>query len=160
MNRWFSAGRAASTWSVGAAMRNRRGAAAAEFALIIPVMATVLFGIVKFGVALNNNVALTDGVRASIRQFAIARSSTTPYSDAVARFNTSTPGLNQSTPQLTFSVNGTSCNSDTSCKTLLTAATTGQPATLLATYACDLTILGFNAAPGCTLSSQTTERVE
>ena len=55
----------------------RRGAAAAEFALVLPVLLTVFFGIVKFGIALNHNLALTDGVRAGSRQLAIARSSNT-----------------------------------------------------------------------------------
>ena len=58
-------------------VRSQRGAAAAESALVLPVLLTVFFGIVKFGIALHHNLALTDGVRAGSRQLAIARSSNT-----------------------------------------------------------------------------------
>jgi hypothetical protein len=46
--------------------------------------------------------------------------------------------------------------SGTSCPTLNAA----DPATLSATYPCDLTVLGINFAPGCRLSATATESVQ
>ena len=46
--------------------------------MVVPFLMTMFFGVVKFGIALNNNLALTDGVRASSRQLATSRS--TEYS--------------------------------------------------------------------------------
>ena len=137
----------------------RRGAAAAEFALVLPVLLTVFFGIVKFGIALNHNLALTDGVRAGSRQLAIARSSNTAWTDAKARFAAATPLLTPASVVLTLSVNGVACTSDSDCKTKLSTAA-GQPAAVTATYLCDLVIMGVDFAPACRLSSQTAERVE
>jgi hypothetical protein len=36
----------------------------------------------------------------------------------------------------------------------------GESANVSATYPCNLTIMGVNYSPSCTLSSQSTERVE
>jgi hypothetical protein len=46
--------------------------------------------------------------------------------------------------------------SGSSCPTLNAA----DPATLSATYPCDLTVLGINFAPGCRLSATATESVQ
>lgn len=138
---------------------DRRGAAAAEFAMVLPFLMTMFFGIVKFGIALNNNLALTDGVRAGSRELAIARSSTLPWTNTKARIASATPGLTQANIALTFTVNGTPCTNDATCIAALLPAA-GQPVTVTATYPCDVTIMGYDFAPTCTLSSQTTERVE
>ena len=141
--------------------RDRRGVAAAEFALVLPFLMTMFFGVVKFGVALNHNLALTDGVRAGSRQLAISRSTNTPYTDTTSRLRAATPGLNPAVTgaQITITVNGTPCSSDATCKTALSTAA-GQSATVSAVYTCDVVILGVDFAPSCQLSSQTTERVE
>ena len=140
-------------------VQDRRGAVAAEFAMILPVLMLLFFGILRFGVALNANLTLTDGVRAAARQFAISRASATVFTDTMARFRSSTPTLVPGNVTVALSVNGTSCSSDATCKQALATAA-GLPATMVAAYPCDLSFLGFDFAPGCTLSSQTTQRVE
>ncbi len=135
------------------------GSAAAEFALVVPILSLVLFAIVKFGLAYNQQLALTDGVRVSLRQLAVSRSTATAWTDTTNRFYGATPALNRSNVTLSVSVNGVDCSSDSACRTALSTAA-GQPATLVASYPCDLNIVGFDVAPGCTLSARTTERVE
>ena len=140
-------------------LRDRSAVAAAEFALILPVLMLIFFGILRFGIALNANLALTDGVRAGARQFAIGRASTTVFTDTMARFRAATGALDAGTVTVALSVNGARCSNDATCKQALATAA-GQPATMAAGYPCNLTVLGYDFAPGCTLSSQTTERVE
>ena len=141
------------------AASDRRGAIAAEFALISPLLLAMVFSVIKFGIAINHNLALNNGVRAAAREFAVSRSNATVYTDTVARFHASAPGLNRSAVVLTAAVNGVACASNGACQIALAAAA-GQPATLTASYACDLTVFAWNLIPGCTLVSQTAERVE
>ena len=54
--------------------KNQIGATAVEFALILPILVTILFGIFQFGIAFNNWIALTqaasEGARlASVGQY-------------------------------------------------------------------------------------------
>ena len=46
-----------------------------EFTLVFPVLAILLFGVIQFGIAFNNYLALTDAVRAGSRQASVARRS-------------------------------------------------------------------------------------
>jgi Flp pilus assembly protein TadG len=140
-------------------MRDRTGSSAVEFALVFPVLATILFAIIKFGLALNNYVELTNGVRAGARQFAVGRSSATVWTDTRNRIFVSAPNLTQGNVTITMNVVGAPCTTDAGCQTQL-AANPGNAATIIASYPCDLAIMGVNFAPGCTLRSQTTERIE
>ena len=45
-----------------------------EFTLLFPVLALLLFGVIQFGIAFNNYLALTDAVRAGSRQASSRRS--------------------------------------------------------------------------------------
>jgi Flp pilus assembly protein TadG len=139
--------------------RVENGAAAVEFAMLAPVLMMVLLGTVQFGLVLNNDVELINGARASVRQLAISRSSTTPYTNAKSAITSSAPDLTGSSITLTFTVNGTACASDSACITALSTAA-GTSASVSASYPCNLTIFGVNYASGCTLRSTTTEIVE
>ena len=44
-----------------------------EFALVLPLLALLLFGVIQFGIAFNNYITLTDAVRAGARKGAVAR---------------------------------------------------------------------------------------
>ena len=44
-------------------IKNQKGAAAVEFAIIIPVLVMILFGMFQFGIAYNNWIALTHAAR-------------------------------------------------------------------------------------------------
>ena len=138
-------------------LEDRRGVAALELGILLPVLLMVLVGIVQAGVLYNNFIELNNAVRVASRVFAASRGSATPLSSATSNANASAPNL--TSISWTFSVAGTSCGTDAACGSALTAAA-GGTAGVAATYPCDLTILGVNYAPGCTLSSQTAERIE
>jgi Flp pilus assembly protein TadG len=44
-----------------------------EFALVLPLLVVLLFGIIQFGVTFNNYITLTDAVRAGTRKGAVSR---------------------------------------------------------------------------------------
>jgi Flp pilus assembly protein TadG len=116
-----------------------------EFAVVLPLVLLLFLGIFKLGILFNNYIVLTDAVRTGARQLAISRLQASPCTSATSRVKTSASDLNQTL------INVTVCTS---------TLTLGQPATVEATYPCDLTILGINFFPSCTLRSSETERVE
>jgi Flp pilus assembly protein TadG len=140
--------------------QDRRGMAAVEFAMVLPILSFMVVGIVSFANALNNYIDLTEGVRVAAR--VIAQSSaypTVPYSTATTYFDEATANLNQSNLAITVSVNGTSCSSDSTCSSALSGAE-GDPVTVTGTYTLCVTVLGHNFLPSCTLSATTTQMVE
>ncbi|HWE48093.1 MAG TPA: TadE/TadG family type IV pilus assembly protein [Caulobacteraceae bacterium] len=139
--------------------RDDSGATAVEFALIVPFLLMLCVGTFQFGITINNYLELTDGVRAGGRQFAISRSSATPYSTSVAQVKSSAANLTAANVTVTTKINGTACASDATCSTALNAAA-GGTATTIATYPCNLTVMGVNFAPSCTLTSTTSDMIE
>jgi Flp pilus assembly protein TadG len=140
---------------------DRAGVAALEFALVAPILMMLAVGIAKFGLVMNNYLILTEAVADGARIFALERGDpdTDPYSDAVGQVQSTASNLTTASLTITLSVNGTACTTDATCNTALSTAQ-GQPATVKATYPCDLVVFGVNFAPSCTLSSSTTEMVE
>lgn len=138
-----------------------RGVAAVEFAMMAPVLFMILFGILEFGLALNQYLTLTNAVLAGARTFANSRTSSTPYSSTVTAMTTAAPSLTAATltPLITVKVNGNACTSDGACETAL-ASNAGNPSTVSATYPCSVNIPFFTWTGACTLSAQTTERIE
>lgn len=137
------------------------GNSAVEFALILPLLMTILFGIIKFGLVMGNYIQLIDGVRAGARGLAQARGSATPYTSTLSTLSAGAPGLTSANIGKTITVNGTACATDSDCKTAFGSATPGTTsATLTATYSCDLVVFTYNFAPGCQLSASTSELIE
>jgi len=141
------------------AASDRTGAAAVEFALILPALLMILMGILEFGLTLNNYLALIDGVRSGDRAFAISRSSPTPFTSTTTAVTNSAASLTAASITTTLKVNGTTCASDAACSAALAAAP-GGAAYVQATYPCNLTVMSVNFAPGCTLFSATTDLIE
>jgi Flp pilus assembly protein TadG len=109
---------------------------------------------VSFSIVFNNYVTLTDAVRVGARTLAVSRSVGSASTDACQLAQTSVQ-------QAAFNLNQSLLTVPTPTVTVsCTNLTAGSQATLKATYPCDLTIIGINTAPGCTLSSQTTVRIE
>ena len=50
-----------------------RGQTAVEFALILPVLLLVVFGIIDFGITFNNVIGMRQGVSASGREAAVGQ---------------------------------------------------------------------------------------
>ena len=59
-------------------IRDERGQTMAEFAIVLPVLVVLLFGVIQFGILFNNYVTLTDAVRAGARTAAVSRNDADP----------------------------------------------------------------------------------
>lgn len=116
-----------------------------EFALVAPLLFLILFGIIQFGIAFMNSVALTDAVRAGARKAAVSRSAADP------------------TLTTKNAVLGAATDLDTSQLSSRITVTSdwvsGDTVTVDATYPYQINLLGIVVASG-NLHSSTTERVE
>jgi Flp pilus assembly protein TadG len=144
-----------------AVLGDHSGAQAVEFALIAPLLLTLIMGIIQFSITLNNYIELTEAVRTGARNLAISRamSSTTPYTTTVSDIASSAGNLTPGSIAITISVNGTTCSDNGSCSSALSSAA-GQTASVSATYPCNLTVMGVNFLQNCSLQSQTSDLVE
>jgi Flp pilus assembly protein TadG len=156
--------------------RGESGAVAVEFALLAPILAGLLAGIVAFWLVLNQYVMLWNGAGAGAMQFAISGgASGTPASSAWTALTGAAPALtvgNSCTSGLcmTLTVNGTNCLTNPNSLTAAQAAdmtcanalqsNAGNPAYASATYPCSLALLQYNFWPNCQLSAQVTELVQ
>jgi Flp pilus assembly protein TadG len=68
-----------------AAFRSERGQSLTEFALVLPLLMIVLFGIIQFGIVFNNYISLTDAVRSGARKAATSRSLPDPPGATIAQ---------------------------------------------------------------------------
>jgi Flp pilus assembly protein TadG len=133
--------------------RSDSGQAIVEFALVLPVLLLLVFGIIKMGTVYLHYISLTEAVRDGARQLSVERGQPSPCTDATTSFHSSAgsslSGL--ADPAYSFS-NGTD-----ECSSGLVSNTSG---TLAGSYPCDLSLMGINFAPGCTLRASTTVRIE
>ena len=119
----------------------------AEFTLVLPVLAILLFGIIQFGIVFNNYLAVTDAARAGARQAAVARylPSGQRESKVKSKVYASAGGLDISKLKVTVSPSS--------------GWDPGSDVTVTATYPYSIHLLGKIVKSG-SLSSKTTERVE
>ena len=54
-------------------LRNEKGTSAVEFALVLPIFVSVIFGIFQFGIAFNNWIAITHAAREGVRLAAVGQ---------------------------------------------------------------------------------------
>jgi Flp pilus assembly pilin Flp len=125
-------------------IRDERGQTMVEFALVVPILCIVLFGILQFGALYNDYVTLTDATRVGARKAAVSRHEAFPQNVAEAAARDSAVGLDPA--KLEVFVNAAAWEH-------------GEPVTVEATYPYEIDLLGFSVASG-ELSSKTTERVE
>jgi Flp pilus assembly protein TadG len=117
-----------------------------EFALCLPLLVLLLFGVIQFGIVFNNYVTLTDAVRAGARKAAVSRNL----------------GVDGAIAATQLAVRDSASDLD---KTKLADATvTGtfqhaDPVTVCAQYPYDIGLIGVVVASG-NLKSCTKERVE
>ena len=52
-------------------IKNEKGASAVEFALILPILIMLVFGIFQFGIAYNNYITITHAAREGARRAAV-----------------------------------------------------------------------------------------
>ena len=120
-----------------------RGQSMTEFAIVLPILVVLLFGIVQFGILFNNYVTLTDAARAGARAAAVSRQASDPIGTADAAVRASASDLNQTS----LGVNVSS------------AWTPTAPVTVTATYPYSVSLLGWIVSSG-TLTTTSTEAVE
>ena len=132
------------------------GIAAAEFALVFPVLVLLFFATVKFGIVLNNYIQLENGAENGARQAAAERNAPAPLSTTVAAVQAGAASLTASNLTVSLLVNGTKCGSDAACNTALAQY---SEATVQVTYPCNLNI-PYLATRTCTLSSSSSEIVQ
>jgi Flp pilus assembly protein TadG len=114
-----------------------------EFALVLPILAFLLFAVIQFGIVFNNYITLTDATRAGARKAAVSRRAPNPQATCISAVRTSGASLRQSD---------------------LTAACTstwqpGADVQVTATYPYSISLLGLFSKSG-RFTSTTTERVE
>jgi Flp pilus assembly protein TadG len=125
-------------------IRNEQGQAMTEFALVLPVLALILFAVIQFGIVFNNYVTLTDATRAGARKAAVSRDDPNRDADVMAAVRSSASDLDGSK----LSVSPPSSTWDS-----------GSDVTVTASYPYSISLLGLVVKSG-RLSSTTTERVE
>jgi Flp pilus assembly protein TadG len=124
-------------------IKSERGQTMTEFAMVLPLLVVLLFGIIQFGIAFNNYVALTDAVRAASRKGAVSRESGNPTGDCSTAAYNAAGDLKQS-------------------KLKVTCSSTWQPGadvTVIGTYPYSIHLLGWVVKSG-DLKTQIKERVE
>ena len=124
-------------------IKEEKGQSMAEFAIVLPILAVFLFGVIQFGILFNNYVTLTDAARAGARAAAVARQDSDPAGEAASTVRSSAADLNQSNLNVSVSSDWQS----------------GDDVTVTATYPYSISLLGWVVSSG-SLSTKTTERVE
>jgi Flp pilus assembly protein TadG len=114
-----------------------------EFALVLPLLAMLLFGIIQFGLAFNNYITLTDAVRAGARKGAVARYLPNPKGAVETQVRAAATDLKSS--DLSVDVQST--------------WKAGEDVRVEASYPYSISLLGVVVKSG-RLHSVTTERVE
>jgi Flp pilus assembly protein TadG len=115
----------------------------AEFALVLPLLALLLFGVIQFGIAFNNYITLTDAVRAGARKAAVGRHLQNPDQAVVAQVETAATDLKKS--DLAITVNST--------------WQSGDEVSVEASYPYSISLLGLVVKSG-RMHSKTTELVK
>jgi len=124
--------------------KNQDGQSVTEFALVLPILAFLLFAVIQFGIVFNNYVTLTDATRAGARKAAVSRDDPNRDADVMAAVRSSATDLDGSK----LSVSPPSSTWDS-----------GTDVTVTASYPYSISLLGLVVKSG-RLSSTTTERVE
>ena len=116
-----------------------------EFALVLPILALLLFGVIQFGLVFNSYLTLTDAVRAGARKAAVGRHLADPQGSATTAVRDAATDLRQSDLNVSVSVNP--------------GWTPGAEVTVAADYPYSISLLGLVVRSG-RMHSTTKERVE
>jgi Flp pilus assembly protein TadG len=72
-----------------------QGQTMTEFAIVLPILVVLLFGIIQFGIAFNNYVTITDAARAGARKAAVSRQASDPAGACTDEVRSSAVDLDQ-----------------------------------------------------------------
>jgi Flp pilus assembly protein TadG len=124
-------------------IRSERGQTMTEFALVLPLLVLLLFGVIQFGIAFNNYITLTDAVRSGARKGTVARHMPDPVGAVEQQVRAA----------------GTDLDPDDLDITVTSTWEQGSDVTVSASYPYSISLLGLVVKSG-ELTSTTTERVE
>jgi Flp pilus assembly protein TadG len=126
--------------------KNEQGQTMTEFALVLPILALLLFAVIQFGIVFNNYLTVTDAARAGARKAAVALSGS--VNPVVAGEQAARASADNLDPD-DFDVS-------------VTASPGWEPGadvTVTTSYPYQVSLLGVVVKSG-TLESSTTERIE
>jgi Flp pilus assembly protein TadG len=124
-------------------IRGQQGQTMVEFTIVLPILVLLVFGVIQFGIAFNNYLALTDAARAGARKAAVSRLSGNGASQATSAVRAAAANLNQSNLDVSVS----------------SSWQQGSNVTVSATYPYSISLLGLIVKSG-RLNTTITERVE
>jgi Flp pilus assembly protein TadG len=149
---------------------HERGAALVEFAVVVPLLLTLVLGMCSFGVTLNQYLQLTSATTIGSQYLAVLRgpNATDPCAQTISAIETAAPLLNPASMTFSFSITYLDSSTgltttypyanSTSCKAAVSELSQGEPVYVKVTYPCTIYVLGnTNILPGCTLTSEITE---
>jgi Flp pilus assembly protein TadG len=144
---------------VKAAVANERGQSFIEFTLVMPVLVLLMTGMASFGMALHNDLVLTNAVSSGAQLLAFSRGQTTdPCATTYSAISAAAPSLTSGL-SLTFVINGTTYASTTSCTAGAARMAQGATVQVTGTYPCILAVAGQNFS-GCNLRAQVTQVIQ
>jgi Flp pilus assembly protein TadG len=130
-----------------------------EFALMLPVMLTIMTGIFSIGMAYSNQLTLTQAVGAGAQYLQQIRTSTSdPCADTFTAITNAASTLQSGNISVTVTMNGvTPTQTGNSCSGAQTNLLQGANVTVYATYPCSVTVYKFSFSSSCLLSAEVTE---
>ncbi|MBA2359892.1 MAG: pilus assembly protein [Actinobacteria bacterium] len=114
-----------------------------EFALVLPLLALLLFAVIQFGITFNHYITLTDAVRAGARKAAVSRHMKDPEGSTIAQVEAAATDLKPA--DLAVAVES--------------SWQPGEEVRVSASYPYSISLLGLVVKKG-RLNSATIERVE
>jgi hypothetical protein len=123
----------------------------------MPLLMITATGMVAFGVALHNEIVITNAVNIGAQQLAFSRGQTTdPCATAYSAVTGAAPSLTSGI-SLTYVIDGTSYSTNT-CVAGASKMVQGASVEVSATYPCALGVYGQSFS--CKLGAQTTELIQ
>ncbi len=149
--------RSVAAWLRDLAVSQDSGSSLVEMAIVTPMMLLLVTGIFMFGIALNNDLVLTNAVNQGAQLVSVSRGTTSdPCATAVTAVENAAPTLTTTSLSFTVTINGTA-HTGTSCTSA--TLTAGDYITLNVTY--PVTVSPFSwSSKTYTLSATTTEIIE
>jgi Flp pilus assembly protein TadG len=129
-----------------AAFKDQKGQTMTEFALVLPIIALLLFAVIQCGIAFNNYLTVTDAARAASRKGAVSMyGGGSPSSAATAAARASAQNLDQSKFQVSVSASP--------------SWEKGADVIVTTSYPYEISLLGLVVKSG-NVTSTTRERIE
>jgi len=141
-----------------------RGQSAVEFAIVAPILLTLLVAISVFGIAFNNYLALTFATNTAAQTLSISRGQTTdPCQTTSKAAYSAAPQLTQSSLKFSIVLGSNSVASSSAnptCSGSQQYLVQAQTAKVTVTYPCNLNIMGYDPVPNCALTAQTSMLIQ